>query len=144
MIVVYAETSSVLAWLLGEEGALETAAVIDSADKIVTSVLTVLEANRGILRAAEQRGVTPADAASLKGLLARAASDWDLMEITGEIRVKAAERFPVEPVRTLDAIHLATALEFTQIYTGISILSSDARILSNLEPLGLLRATTGV
>ena len=140
MKVIYAETSAVLGWLLGEKGALKPAAVIDSADKVVTSALTVLEASRGLLRAVGQRRVTSAAAGSLKGLLAQAAAQWDLMEITAEIRARAAEPFPAEPVRTLDAIHLVTALEFAKIYPAVSILSSDSRILANLEPLGLTPA----
>jgi hypothetical protein len=59
------------------------------------------------------------------------------MEITGEIRVRAAEAFPVESVRTLDAVHLATVLEFARVFPDISVLSTDSRILANLEPLGL-------
>jgi predicted nucleic acid-binding protein len=107
--VVYAETSVVLGWLLEDRSLPESAEAIDSAEQVVTSTLTLLEANRGIRRAARQRRVTLGGAASLKALLARAAARWDLLEITPEIRMRAGEPFPVEPVRTLDAIHLATA-----------------------------------
>lgn len=62
------------------------------------------------------------------------------MEITPNIRLRAAEPFPVEPVRTLDAIHLATAVHFASEFSDLSVLTFDERILSNLEPLGLLRA----
>jgi uncharacterized protein with PIN domain len=140
--VVYAETSAVLGWLLGEESPARLAAVLDSAEKVVTSVLTLLEASRGILRAATEGRASAADASRLRGLLARAASSWDLMEITEDIRTRAAEAFPVEPVRTLDAVHLATMLDFLRIFPEMSVLSFDARILANLEPLGLPRAPT--
>jgi predicted nucleic acid-binding protein len=139
--VVYAETSAVLGWLLGEESLRQPAAVIDSAERVVTSVLTLLEASRGILRAANQNRLAAADASRLRGLLARAASGWDLLEITPDIRTRAAEAFPVEPVRTLDAVHLATMLDFVTVFPEISVLSFDARILANLEPLGLPRAS---
>jgi len=33
-------------------------------------------------------------------------------EITAEVQERACGKFPVEPVRTFDAIHLSTALEF--------------------------------
>jgi predicted nucleic acid-binding protein len=80
------------------------------------------------------------DASRLKGLLARTAAAWELLEITPDIRIRAGEPFPVEPVRTLDAIHLATALQFARAFSGLSVLTFDERILVNLEPLGLLQA----
>ena len=43
----------------------------------------------------------------------------------------------VEPVRSLDAIHLATALEFTKVVATLGVLSFDTRITDNLDPLGL-------
>ena len=141
MKVVYAETSAVLAWLLGEEGSRRPAAILDSAEKVVTSVLTLLEASRGILRAANQGRLTAADASRLKGLLARSAVGWDLMEMTPDIRARAAEAFPVEPIRTLDAVHLATMLDFARLFPEVSVLSFDARIIANLEPLGLSEAS---
>ena len=140
MKVVYAETSAVLAWLLGDEPRLLTRRVVDSADQVVTSVLTLLEATRGILRAANERHVTAVDASRLKGLLARTATAWELLEITPDIRIRAGEPFPVEPMCTLDAIHLATALHFARAFPGLSVLTFDERILVNLEPLGLLQA----
>jgi predicted nucleic acid-binding protein len=138
--VLYAETSAVLGWLLGEEDPLRPRAFIDSADKVVTSVLTLVEASRGILRAENEGRIATADAFRLRGILARAVSGWDLMEVTAQIREKAAEAFPIEPVRTLDAVHLATALEFAKVHEEISVLSFDERILANLQPLGLASA----
>ncbi len=142
MKVVYAETSAVLAWLLGDEPRLRARRVIDSADQVVTSVLTLLEATRGILRAASERRVTAADASRLKGLLFRTTTAWQVLEMTPDIRIRAGEPFPIEPVRTLDAIHLATALRFARLFPGLPVLTFDERILSNLEPLGMMDATT--
>ena len=143
MKVVYGETSAVLAWLLGDEKRHRVRRVIDTADRVVTSVLTLIEVNRGILRAANERRVTGTDASRLNELLSRTINAWELLEVTHEIRIRAGERFPVEPVRTLDAIHLATALRFARVFPDISVLSFDERILVNLEPLGLFQAGTG-
>ncbi len=140
MKVVYAETSAVLRWLLGEKALPKLGAVMSSANKVVTSSLTALEANRGILRAERQQRVTSAASTSLKELLARTTAQWDLLEITPGIRIRAGEPFPVEPVRTLDAIHLATALQFARVFPGLPVLTYDERILANLEPLGLMNA----
>jgi predicted nucleic acid-binding protein len=142
--VVYGETSAVLSWLLGDETRLRARRIIDSADRVVTSILTLIEAKRGILRAANERRVTGIEASRLKGMLARTATAWEMLEITPEIRIRAGERFPVEPVCTLDAIHLATALHFGMAFPSLSVLTFDERILVNLEPLGLLPTGTDV
>jgi predicted nucleic acid-binding protein len=138
--VVYVETSAVLAWLLGDEPALRARRALDAADQVVSSVLTLLEATRGIMRAMSERRLTAGNASRLKGLLNRATAAWQLVEITPDIRVRAAEPFPVEPVRTLDAIHLATVLRFARAYPGPAVLTFDDRILANLEPLRLTSA----
>ena len=41
------------------------------------------------------------------------------------------------PVRTFDAIHLATALEFAIVFPEMRMLSADHRIVDNGEALGL-------
>ncbi len=137
MRVLYVETSAVVGWLLGEESSPRPRAVIDSAGRVVTSVLTPLEASRAILRAANEGRITSTNAIRLRRLLAEAVAGWDVMELTAEIRAKAGEAFPIEPVRTLDAVHLATALEFAKVHEDISVLSLDERILANLRLLGL-------
>jgi hypothetical protein len=71
-------------------------------------------------------------------LFTETSASWALMEITKEIREGASQPFPVEPVRSLDAIHLATALEFHKIYPGMKILSFDRRINDNIPSPGLV------
>lgn len=139
MKVVYLETSALLSWLLGDGRTQRVARMIDSAQRVVTSALTVIEVKRGILRATRERRITAADGVRLMELLARTISAWDMMEMDHSIRARAAESFPVEPVRTLDAIHLATALEFRRAFPELSVLSFDERIVANLDPLGLTR-----
>ena len=46
----------------------------------------------------------------------------------------------LDTVRTLDAIHLATALHFARAFPALPVLTFDERILANLEPLGLASA----
>ena len=59
------------------------------------------------------------------------------MAVTSDVLARAGRAFPVEPVRTLDAIHLATALEFVATYPDLRILSFDERVRSNAEALGI-------
>lgn len=46
----------------------------------------------------------------------------------------------VEPVRSLNAVHLASAIELLAAYPDLMVLSFDDRIIANLEPLGLEKA----
>ena len=44
--------------------------------------------------------------------------------------------FPGEPIRALDAIHLATALVIRDIYPDLRVLSLDQRVRQNAAALG--------
>ena len=45
--------------------------------------------------------------------------------------------FPVEPVRSLDAIHLSTALEYKKLYPELKMLTTDVRLKQNTALLDL-------
>lgn len=141
MSAVYLETSAVLRWLLGEPESQRIARRIQDAVEPVCSVLTILEVHRALVRADRERRSRRRNVHLLRRQLEEASTDWNVLEITPDIRIRAGEPFPVEPVRTLDAIHLATALRFAKALPALSMLTFDVRILSNLEPLGLSRAT---
>jgi len=137
---VYLESSAVLRWLFGEPDAPAIARRIQESSEPVCSVLTILETQRALVRAERERRSWGRRLRLLRRQLGEASADWNLLEITPDIRTRAGEPFPIEPVRTLDAIHLATALHVARAFPGLSVLTFDERILSNLEPLGLLRA----
>ena len=137
MRAVYLETSALLAWLLGEPRAEEVARAIDGADEVLTSALTLTEAARGLLRAEQLGRLTAVERLELRGVLERSQSQWLLMEVTEAVRRRAEAPFPAEPVRTLDAIHLATALELRRAWPELDLLSFDRRVRSSATGLGL-------
>ena len=137
MNVVYLETSAILTWLLGEKRAAEARRAVDAAERVVTSALSIAEVERALLRAESAVMLKAADGQRLRGLLQRARSSWATMAVTDEVLGRAARPFPVEPVRTLDAVHLATALAFAQAYPDLRVVSFDRRILDNAAALGL-------
>jgi hypothetical protein len=49
---------------------------------------------------------------------------------------RAEDPFPSEPVRTLDAIHLASALFLRQAFPDLTVLSADDRVRANAAQLG--------
>lgn len=137
MSSLYFETSAVLAWLLGQERTDEVRATVDSAQVVVTSSLTFTEAERALVRAENEELIRAADGQRLRGLLRRASSGWMRMMVTEDVLARAGRPFPVEPLRTLDAIHLATALTFTRAFSDLRLLSLDRRILENARALGI-------
>ena len=137
MASLYLESSAVLSWLLDEPPAERVRQAVDRADSVLTSTLTLVESNRALIRIESQALITEAERQGLRGLLARESGRWALIELTESVRARASERFPVEPVRSLDAIHLATALEAYELYPDLEVLSFDQRIIDNLIPLGL-------
>ncbi len=137
MKALYLETSALLSWLLGEPSASEVKSRVDAAQIVATSSLTLLEAERALVRGETQGILKAAEAEKLRGLLSRSKAGWVLMEISQEVRERAARVFPAEPVRTLDAIHLATARVFMRPFPSLELLSFDLRIRRNAESLGI-------
>jgi predicted nucleic acid-binding protein len=136
-VIVYAESSAVLAWLLGEPAAPAVRQLLAEAERVVSSTLTPLESDRALARGVALATLTATDAREAGRLLRHATRGWALLELTGPLLDRAARPFPAEPVRTLDALHLATALEFEAALGGLTMLSLDARIRENATALGM-------
>jgi predicted nucleic acid-binding protein len=81
--------------------------------------------------------IVPAEAARLRTVLHHAASRWNLLRVDGPIIERARRPFPVEPLRVLDAIHLATALIAADDVPGLTMLTFDNRIRRAARQLGL-------
>jgi hypothetical protein len=83
-------------------------------------------------------GALPAsDALHLHQRLVDAAGHWSVMRIGREIVERARTPFPGEPVRTLDALHLASALVARAAVEDLAILSLDERVRGTGRALGL-------
>lgn len=134
---VYLETSALLAWLLGEPAGDIVRQALDGAPAVVTSRLTLVEAARGLLRAEHEHRVSAAERHVLTGMLAVAAAGWFRLAIADATCERAERPFPVEPVRTLDALHLATALMALEVYPELTVLTLDDRVITNASGLGL-------
>jgi predicted nucleic acid-binding protein len=136
-VSLYAESSAVLAWLLDEAAGLQVRQSLASADLVVASDLTVIECDRTLLRAAALGEVTEADAADRRAHLVTAVSQWHVLRLAPEIAERARQPFPGEPIRTLDAIHLASLLVARSAVAGLELLSLDERIRRAAERLGV-------
>lgn len=94
-----------------------------------TSTLSLIETKRALIRAETERLITNAAHQRLKGIFRKVSASWNFLDKTGDVRKKACMPFPVEPVRSLDAIHLVTVLEFLLVYPDITILTFIPPIL---------------
>ena len=136
-MIVYAESSAVLAWLLGESNEPLVRDALDGADRVVTSSLTALECARGLTRAKVAGRVNMVQELATLRLLDDAESTWDVHALTDGVVARARATFQVEPVRTLDALHLATALILQEAVGPLAVLSLDERVRANATALGL-------
>jgi predicted nucleic acid-binding protein len=134
-MTLYAETSAVLRWLLGQPSGDAVRDELARAERVATSALTGVECERALARLAG--AVADEARAAARTLLHEAVRHWTLVEIDTAIRARAGQPFPVEPLRTLDALHLATALELESAIGPVQVLSTDDRLTSNARALGL-------
>lgn len=127
-MTIYCESSAVTAWLLGQSRAGEIAAALDSANLIALSDLTLVECDRAILRAEMGRRLAMPDAARCRARLDALAAEWGVLHVDAGIIARARRPFPAEPIRSLDAIHLAFALRVWSQDREAVLLSVDARV----------------
>jgi predicted nucleic acid-binding protein len=135
--VVYAESSAVLAWLLGESRQKEVTSALSSAGHVVTSALTPVECARGVARARQLGRISRTEELAALRLLDGAVLSWNVLDLSDEVVAHARVAFPLEPVRTLDAVHLATARVFHQALGSVGMLSFDDRLRANAQALGM-------
>jgi uncharacterized protein with PIN domain len=136
-VIIYAESSAVLAWLLGEPAGKEVHSRLRKAERVVTSALTAVECSRALSRARALERISAAEELAALRLLDMAESAWDVHDISDAVLVRARGAFPVEPVRTLDAIHLATAAQVAGVVGPIQVLSLGERVRANAVRLGM-------
>ena len=133
---LYAESSAVLAWLLGEPRGTEVADALGQARGVIASDLTLIECERVLIRAWSSDLITEAERVAQSSNLARVAAHWTRLRVDEEVVERARRPFPVEPIRTLDALHLASALGARAVVPDLRVLTLDQRVRENAERLG--------
>ncbi|HZA51602.1 MAG TPA: PIN domain-containing protein [Myxococcaceae bacterium] len=139
-MILYLETSALLRWLLMGPRGDEVFDLLKRAERVAASRL-VLGAARRILTRRESAGLQSAQSAGIAHAdLAAEAARWDIVELGEPIWLRAEARFPLEPVRMLDALHLASALHYLSAVGELKMLSFDERVLGNWKAMGLAAA----
>lgn len=129
-MIAYLETSAVLSWVLQEPDGQAVQASIRQARGLSTSELTLAECWRAMQRLGE-----PAGGITHQRLTTFQAR-WDLIPVHYRLLAQVGQPFPVEPVRTLDAIHLVTALDLRTAIPDLLIVALDRRVRENARAYG--------
>lgn len=138
MSAIYLETSAFLHWLFGQPNSAAVRKDLNNADAVVTSVLTLIETERAIVRAEALEHITARQASKLRSTVEKARKGWVIIALSEAVKKQSMQSFPVEPIRTLDALHLASAIALVAAYPDLKILSFDQRVLDNARMLRLL------
>lgn len=143
-MIVYAESSAVLSWLLGESEGESVRECLTIAEIVATSELTLVECDRVLHRIERTTKIQQAWTVELRATLSEVAEHWLLLRLTQEIVERARQPFPEEPIRSLDALHVSSALATAARAPGIALLSLDKRVRACGRALGfeLLPSTT--
>jgi predicted nucleic acid-binding protein len=130
----YVETSALLAALLEQDAVARNA--LRGKRRRITSALTFAEALRALVRARVAQRLTAADERAGLRWLQAFRRRCDVVGITDAVLARAGRPFPVEPIRTLDALHLATAELLGEPPQLVTIVTRDSRVIDNARALG--------
>lgn len=134
-MTLYAETSSVLAWLLQGPSGETVQEMLAAGEVIVTSELTLVECDRVLLRSVATGASTSTEAAELQRILGDVVATWNIQPLHAATIHRARQSFPDDRIRALDAIHLASAITARLSLGDVEILSLDGRIRENAVAL---------
>lgn len=130
----YIESSALLAAFL--EGDTAARRAIRARGRHVTSALTLTEAQRAVLRARlAGRMTSDQERAAIRGLRTFARR-CELVAVSADVLQRAARPFPVEPIRTLDAIHLSSIELLGESPQLLTVVTRNSRVADNATAMG--------
>jgi predicted nucleic acid-binding protein len=130
----YIESSALVAALLERDA--DALKSVRTRGRKVTSALTIAEAARAILRARAAARLTADQERAAVRALRRFERRCFLVAVTDPILARVRRPFPVEPIRTLDAVHLATTELLGEPPPLIVVVTRDVRVRDNAQALG--------
>jgi predicted nucleic acid-binding protein len=130
----YVESSALVAALLEHDTAVMRPQPIGT--QHVTSALTLAEAGRAIIRARASGRLTAAEEQEAVRALRGFERRCFILDVDGAVLARVRRPFPVEPVRTLDAVHLAAMELLGEPPQLVTVVSRDVRVRDNARALG--------
>lgn len=104
--------------------------------RYVTSALTFAEAGRAIVRMRAAGRLTPADERAAVRALRTFERRCFIVDVDRAVLARVRRAFPLEPIGTLDAVHLATAELLGEAPQLVTIVTRDVRVRDNARALG--------
>jgi hypothetical protein len=130
----YIESSALVAALLERDA--EVLALVREIGRRITSALTFPETERALFRARVVRRITAREErAALRGLRSFQRG-CDVIAVTDAVLTRAGRPFPVEPIRTLDGIHLASIELLCEAPQLVTVVTRNGRVAKNARALG--------
>jgi hypothetical protein len=133
---LYVESSAVLNAWLKQSSATHVWPLLAAPERIFTSELTCIECERAFLRGETLGTLSPDERSALQQEAARFWQKCYVLPFSAAVADRARRRFPSEPVRTLDALHLAFFSEAMALLPSLAMLSLDERVRSAARGLG--------
>lgn len=134
MTAHYVETSALLNIVL--EGNVKLSSALSTAPSLITSSLTFVEFERALLRRRADGTLTAAEETKARRWAREFASLCYVMELDRDVMERAKLPFGVEPVRTLDAMHLASIDLLAKKLGWLIVVACDDRVRENALALG--------
>lgn len=132
--ILYIESSGLLAAFLEADVAARHA--IRARGRRLTSRLTMAEAHRAVLRARLAGRLTDDQERRVVRGLRTFARRCELVAVSDDVLTRAGRPFPVEPIRTLDAIHLASVDLLGEPPPLVTVVTRDDRVADNARAMG--------
>ncbi len=125
---LYLDTSAVLRAVLESGTTPQIEARLRAAPILVTSRLALVEASRAMLRLRTAHDVAALRLADAERDIEAIWSRCEIWEITSSVCELARTVSPARPLRTLDALHLATFVLARRRIEDLEMLTSDSRL----------------
>ncbi|HUR49120.1 MAG TPA: PIN domain-containing protein [Acidimicrobiales bacterium] len=124
-MIVYADSSALVKLAINEMESGSLTAYLVGAERVISSEVSEVEVVRAAAEEEGERG---------EELARRVLGEVSLVELTREVRLRASRAAP-RALKSLDAIHLATALELA--IEGVVFVGYDRRLQEAAAAAGL-------
>ena len=133
----YFDTSALVKRYVKEDGAVQARALLRR-HRFLSSAILPVEALAALGRRRQAGDLTEQDHSAILGRLQRDRAHWELVDPTRPVLARAEQLAGAQALRALDALHVASALEF-RISTELRVpfITADRRQREGAERAGL-------
>jgi predicted nucleic acid-binding protein len=130
---LYLDTSAVLRFVLESGTSPEVEELITAAPALITSRLSLVESSRALHRLQQLGQLNEAKLADAQREINAVWTRCELWELTPSVCDRARQVAPGKPLRTLDALHLATFVLARERIEGLELVTVDERLQAARE-----------